>query len=492
MPDNEFEKQVQQKMDELQLRPSGQVWEEVEKRIRKEKKRRVVFFWLPLLALLLAGGGITTLVLMNNRAAPKITVRENEKQTTTQPGDNQPIPETENKQNNIGTTENKTIQQQTEPAATPETVIAKTAKETPGNKETLVINLSAGRQAVKNTGIKQTKARNNVADEAVIVSIIKPAIQHPDPDKKEEQQVKIPDENSVTKIDEPVTDIQKSTPADSAVAAAEKKKEEAIEIKKEEENKNEAIRLAKKSKWELGATLTIGASGRADDISLGIGLFENNKSADIGSPSGNPGLSTGPVQSPVTSVPAEPVSGFAWQVGGYAKRKFTKRTGISAGLSFASFSTTQKTGVIVNSPGTISNFSYTSSVERYYRNGTGYSYTNHYYYLQIPVSFHWQLNKGEKLPLLWQNGFTTGFLTGSDALIYSPNYNVFYRDNGLLTKVQLSFQSGVYTKLFNQSKHPLTAGILFNYHLSRLQKISSDKGNHLASFGVQLGWIIKK
>jgi hypothetical protein len=40
MPVNEFEKQVQQKMDELQLRPSTEVWEEVEKRIRKEKKRR--------------------------------------------------------------------------------------------------------------------------------------------------------------------------------------------------------------------------------------------------------------------------------------------------------------------------------------------------------------------------------------------------------------------------------------------------------------------
>src|SRR5687767_10293687 len=57
MPVNEFEKQVQQKLDELQLRPSPAVWTDVEKQIRKEKKRRrvIVFWWL--LPLLLTGAG---------------------------------------------------------------------------------------------------------------------------------------------------------------------------------------------------------------------------------------------------------------------------------------------------------------------------------------------------------------------------------------------------------------------------------------------------
>ena len=55
MPVNDFEKQVQQKMEELQLRPSAEVWTEVEKEIRKDKrKRRVIFWWL--LPLLITGG----------------------------------------------------------------------------------------------------------------------------------------------------------------------------------------------------------------------------------------------------------------------------------------------------------------------------------------------------------------------------------------------------------------------------------------------------
>jgi hypothetical protein len=53
MPANEFEKKMQQRMEELKLAPSGEVWVEIEQRIRKEKKKRRAFFWLPLLFLML-------------------------------------------------------------------------------------------------------------------------------------------------------------------------------------------------------------------------------------------------------------------------------------------------------------------------------------------------------------------------------------------------------------------------------------------------------
>ena len=52
-----FEKEVQQKMEELAFSPSAAVWANVEKAISVEKKRRIPFFWLWLLpALLLMGG----------------------------------------------------------------------------------------------------------------------------------------------------------------------------------------------------------------------------------------------------------------------------------------------------------------------------------------------------------------------------------------------------------------------------------------------------
>src|SRR3954468_20665378 len=53
---NEFEKQVQKKMEELDLVPSAPVWEKIEEQIRRKTDRRMVSLWVPLLFLLLGGG----------------------------------------------------------------------------------------------------------------------------------------------------------------------------------------------------------------------------------------------------------------------------------------------------------------------------------------------------------------------------------------------------------------------------------------------------
>lgn len=48
MSDHEFEKQVNQKLEELKLRPSDSVWMEVEKNIRQDKRRRrFLWLWVP-------------------------------------------------------------------------------------------------------------------------------------------------------------------------------------------------------------------------------------------------------------------------------------------------------------------------------------------------------------------------------------------------------------------------------------------------------------
>jgi hypothetical protein len=56
MSNSDFEKQVQQKMDELNFVPSDLVWRGVEKQINERKERRRVLLWLPFLLLL--GGAV--------------------------------------------------------------------------------------------------------------------------------------------------------------------------------------------------------------------------------------------------------------------------------------------------------------------------------------------------------------------------------------------------------------------------------------------------
>ncbi len=94
MPVNDFEKQVQQRMDELQLRPSAEVWEEVEKRIRKEKKRRWAILWFFLLGALLLGGiswwlltGNKQQITSGNTAVQKTTDKKIVDQSATEKND---------------------------------------------------------------------------------------------------------------------------------------------------------------------------------------------------------------------------------------------------------------------------------------------------------------------------------------------------------------------------------------------------------------------
>jgi cytoskeletal protein RodZ len=77
MQEQNFEKQVQKKMEELSFTPSEPVWRKVEEEIRKKKDRKRIFFWIVASLLLLAGG----LWLVNkNRDTPLTTATKEIKQ----------------------------------------------------------------------------------------------------------------------------------------------------------------------------------------------------------------------------------------------------------------------------------------------------------------------------------------------------------------------------------------------------------------------------
>src|SRR5215218_5196075 len=69
---NSFEKQVQEKMDELQFVPTEPVWQNIEKQIRTKKDRRRLLLWLPFLFLFL--GGIWWLSNDNNVTKSAATI----------------------------------------------------------------------------------------------------------------------------------------------------------------------------------------------------------------------------------------------------------------------------------------------------------------------------------------------------------------------------------------------------------------------------------
>lgn len=499
MPVNEFEQQVQQKLEELQLQPSGEVWEEVEKRIQKEKKRRRVILWW-LFPLLLLGGG----------AAVYVFIDKEEKQTITEQNSNPQIPGNSdngtkdeinnNELNNNNTTftnkENNQIPSEQAIDINPEKDVAADKEIRPVSSPSSAITVTAASiSKKKNAGVKPGSNRNS--EENMLTTIVAAG------KKKKEQPVNekietvdnIPDVTEEIKI-QPVTDALKPVvTSGNVIVAADDKKDTTVkvlpEVKKEPEA--EVIPVAeqtkkptgKNNKWEFGLHAAAGASG----VSEGISFFDAQKSADALSSPGGQFNMAGPL-APVTA--AAPQNSFYWQAGVYAKRKLSKKTAVSAGMDFSAYTTVRATGVFIETSRMVNNGLSNFTVADYYYSGTSYTYKNRYYFIQIPVSFHWQFNKGKKLPLEWQNGLSAGWMTSTNALVYSPASNVFFKDNSSFNKFQLSYQTGVTARFFNKTKHPLTAGFVFNYHLSKLEKVKTTDGNHLASFGLRLGWVLKK
>src|SRR5688572_4830154 len=56
MQKNEFEKQVQQRMEELKIHPSDSIWPNIEAHLSKKKRRRLAWVFFPILLMCFCGG----------------------------------------------------------------------------------------------------------------------------------------------------------------------------------------------------------------------------------------------------------------------------------------------------------------------------------------------------------------------------------------------------------------------------------------------------
>lgn len=497
MPENNFEKRVQQKMEELRLPPSAEVWKEVEKRIRKEKKRRRFIIWFFLFGALLLGGAGWWAIDANKK---QLSADNSVVQTTSDKKTDETTSSAEIETKNITTIEIKSDSNYVNQNQKNETQITNqptvTKKETVANKKELLvkeIKSSKGKEEFINNSAPNAAENLSVKKEKPVLPIItksdKPItiqeVGKPDSVNKFEKSVDASENKKIK--DSIVTDKAIVTHNPTNITKPEVTvSTDSVEAKNTQSIAKENISKPGNNKWEFGIVGMAGSSKKSKPVSI----FNNSSDALNAQPNSSSGSQAG---NPVPRIrPAAPGSGFSWHIGAYAQRKLNTRTGLSMGLNFASYSTTQRTGAYVDSSGVFTGRLYSTSVQDFYRTGAASSHKNHYNYLQMPVSFHWQINRSVKLPVIFQNGFSIGFFAGSDALVYNATSNVFYKDNKSFNKLQFSYQSGLYTKLFAKTKNPFTAGILFDYQLSKLQKVNINGGNHLASFGVQLGWLLKK
>ena len=508
---NKFENNVQQKLDELRLRPTEQVWLEVERRIREKKRRRIIF-WFLLPGLVLLGGGAWWMT--NQPAEKKTAVAETAMKNN--------IETTDKNKTEIETTGNNKVEIKKEKEVTPDLqkqnsdattgeIIRTSPSNVPTKKPEPVI-VSVYHRPEKPIVKKQGSASEIVKKLPVFNEKNIDSIIAANDNQKTKDAEKIKDEKNTSFPNPDVSIKEIKTLPEKKVDIVNVVSDTLIAGKPVEKNNPEIESVEsiatgvdsllkpttketagkkdkkKKPKWEIGVTGTIGTARLYDKGLIDFGL----KSADLLFSSPATGSGSGQFNNSIYA-DSIPLKGFAWQAGVFSKRKTGKKITYSVGLNLSYYSTKQVVGSFVDSVRSINNDLSSRTSGGFYRYGRFNSYRNKYYYFQVPLLLQWQINKGNKLPpLIWENGFSPSFMFASKALVYDKQANLFFEDRRLYNKFGLLYHTAFDVKLFSRKNHPFTAGFFYDFHISKLQKVNPPDYNYLQSFGLKINYTIKK
>lgn len=474
---NSFEKQVKEKMDELQFVPTAPVWQNIEKQIRTKKDHKRLVLWLPFLCLLLCGG-IWWFSAGNHSSANGTTANKSVVNATVV-ANKKPMPNTKALQPSVeakNTTqpieENNTIQQEIvndkiEPAVIKRNYIlnndlsllkkpSRSAKKT--NKASV---LSSPKLIATNEKIIASSAKDVTESGELNQPVSKESNSESFSSRKPDTSLRKTADKKDSLVKYKVADVKRDT-ANNAVAVAKKS------LKK------------KSSKWQMGALVNAGTSG----IGKGLGSLSLNKSMDAMAVSSPATMPQNNNQNP------SPVKNdLSFSIGFVAKKKLSARISFSAGLQYNYYSTYITVGKM-RQDSAVYNYSLAQSFSRYYLNsGTSFKdYHNQYHFISLPLAVDWQVLK--KAPLSLQAGLSLQQLISMNALLYDAQNNIYFSDESLFNKTQLFSNLGLSYAIINKEKMSLLVGPQMQYGISKLDKNGLAK--HLFSLGITTQILFQK
>jgi len=522
MHDPKFEKDVQQKMEELVFSPSEAVWQNVEKAVNGEKKRRLIPFWLFFLpALLVAGAGALYFSRSHrpgNATQASAAARPGASQpnapasgtdqSAAQPGATRPEGARPNAAQPEAIRPDAARSAASQPgSARPEAVqpgmagsgaahpdVARADAVQPGSAKPEAIppgvpGPSAPQAGATQPGLVQPDVARPAATQAGIAQsdAILPAASRPHTAKPGNGGVD-PNANSAgtqPALHQTSSPYQTSSPRlslidrhSSAITATVLSAGKAPVAAK--------TRLPEpKRPWEAGFAGGIGVS------SLNQGLLDKSTITSFDYRN---------YASAVTGVPHTYVSstqpGLSYWAGILLQKGLRKDFTLSLGLNLHYYSSRIRTGGIVTASSATQTSATSSSfvlgtlaaaaqVYPYYSPGNSQSFTNRYYFLELPGSVSWQVGHSRKMPLFWEGGFSLSYLVSSNSLYYDPKSGVFYKDGSVVNRTQASVFTGLMVGLPLRGIR-LQAGPQIQYGFTNLLNNEGAGGQHLLFGGIKL------
>ena len=468
MEENKFEKQVQQKMDELRLTPSESVWEHVKARIAKKKDRRTGLLILLLLLILLVPGvywlyNSNTSSNSNNRAARNEAINSNENNLSktnqlTKPAD---------KEAQLGENENAK---------------SSDVKSSDNLKNEMII-------AKENTLSKQKKYRENTKVNFSVKQLV--------PEVEESIELTIPEslenkkavaefhntfsnnKNHVSIVQHPAIEKEK-VPVDPLAGALGTQYLAKTEIKHPEAiidlNNPIPLTVTPTGKWHVGIFIAGGYSHVGNQL-FGFGGYADaqNLNATPGTGSTNGGQ--------FIYSPSKVKTGGAIVAGLLLEKNISAKAMISFGLNYKAFNTVNVVGPKNDTTGMYQ--SLRASVDQH-------QYHNNFTFIELPVQLNLQLTKGKSLPIFWTAGITLSQMISSNALQFNQYTGTYYKDNTFFNKTQINLNTGFSVAVYQGSNNSILLGPYISYAMSKMANEGSYNGKHFVFFGLHSQILFRK
>lgn len=516
-----FEREVQQKMEELEFSPSEAVWTNVALAVGKEKKRRVPFFWLVLIPVILAAGTAGIYFASHPSGPTSITALP----ATTGLSTPQTAPSGPAVTPSAAAPESGAIQPKTSSSATssspgaplssvttsPNTPLPTKQREDAIAHRTSPINsgATASRPAIPATSTPsstpaQTRGRGVIA---ASTGTHLPA-SHPhraaadQPGTIASTDGEIEQNPGLTK-QATVTSAPGLTPTSGEEHSS---KPVSINLRPVTGNKAPSIlaaplspaagklSLAKKTTlnlkhpWEAGFTAGIGVSSLNQNLFKGAGITTNDSRV----------FSPAPVTAAANQTYTSKIQpDLSFWAGIFVQKALQKNISVSVGLNLHYYSTKVYTGDKVSN--TLASSYYYSpgnyllslaaapgpgQTYPYYTAGDKQVFINRYYFLEIPGSIQWQITHSRIMPLFWEGGFSLSYLMSSNALYYNTHAGVYYKDAGVTNKTQFNISTALMIGIPYKGLD-LQLGPQMQYGLTNLLNTGTG-GQHLLYGGLKL------
>ncbi|MCW3110151.1 MAG: PorT family protein [Segetibacter sp.] len=474
MQENEFERKIREKMDELQLVPGEEVWKKVSANIHKEKRRKRFLFFLLIFGLLAGSAGMY-FYINSNRTEPALA-----KETNAAPSDN-----SSNKKD-TGCIKSKADSNVSGLSAKPINIAS--------NKQVVVIKKTEEAYSSKKQFPNYTRnitTKNNLMPSVVVADKEVEGKKSRLINKKETtdnqskpvqkglaQQNNSLQQPSITKADS----AKENSPEKQITEAKKDSSKPAVAERKAIQN----IKIASNKKWNIGFTAFSGISNNLSRLNLFAGGAANYQNSSPGSIS-NGGTGNFSINKLTFK------SSFSYGVGIYIKKQISKRTGFSAGVNYHFETATSNVGSRSSTATTFYDASLRNNamVDEYYGYGESEKYTNKYYLCELPLNVLVQLNKNQNKQVVLTAGISPAYLIYSKALHANTSQNVYYADNDQFKKLQLFAQTGIQLTVSNARHFNITAGPEAQYGLNNMATSASGTNQHLFSATIKANVILK-